>query len=150
MPVASRYLGEDLQIVVVDFPLFFMDSSAAGGVIAQAMADLGEPVGVPGDGNAGDAPMPAVHSLYQNYPNPFNPMTTIRYSVPRPGAVTLTVYDIHGRKVRSLLSGEQKAGGYSTLWDGRDDGGRRVASGVYFYRLAAEGFTQSRKLVVLR
>lgn len=149
-PVALRHLGEDVKIVVLDFPLFFMDSLSAGGVIRAAMADLEEPVGVPGGGTPGDAPLPLVHSLNQNYPNPFNPVTSIRYAVPRSGQVTLAVYDLHGRKVRTLVSGEQKAGRHVVVWDGTDDRGRHVASGMYFYRLIAERFTQSRKVVLLR
>jgi hypothetical protein len=98
--------------------------------------------------DAGDAP--PVFGLMQNYPNPFNPVTTIRYSTPGAGHVDLTVYDVSGRRVRSLVRGDQPAGAHSIVWDGRNDGGRQVAAGVYFYRLAAGRSSSVRKMVVLR
>jgi hypothetical protein len=78
---------------------------------------------------------PAKFELFQNFPNPFNPTTTIRYAVPEKGWVRIWVYDVLGRIVRQLLDGETYPGAYETTWDGRDEQGHQVASGVYLYQL---------------
>ena len=88
--------------------------------------------------------------LYQNAPNPFNPTTVIRYDLAASGSVSLAIYDPAGRKVRTLVRETLTAGPRETTWDGRDDAGDPVASGVYFYRLEADGARQSRKLVIIR
>jgi hypothetical protein len=92
----------------------------------------------------------ATPHLEQNYPNPFNPTTHIRFSMPAPGPFRLTVHDAAGRRVRTLRDGVAPAGWHDARWDGRDDAGRRVASGVYFYRLEAPGGTQARKMLLLK
>jgi flagellar hook assembly protein FlgD len=93
----------------------------------------------------------ATASLGQNHPNPFNPSTTIGYTLPaNAGRVTLRVYDVAGRVVRALVDAEQGSGAQSASWNGRDDRGNAVASGVYFYRLTANGVDLSRKMVVTK
>ena len=77
----------------------------------------------------------ALHRLFQNYPNPFREATTIGYEVEQAGPVTITVYDILGRAIRTLVDQDQAIGTYHIAWDGRDAAGRVVASGTYFYRL---------------
>jgi hypothetical protein len=90
--------------------------------------------------------------LDQNAPNPFNPVTTIRYAVNRDGArVTVDVYDVAGRRIATLVDGPHESGGYATIWEGKDDDGRPVASGVYFCRLSVDNaWSQARKLVLLK
>jgi hypothetical protein len=89
--------------------------------------------------------------LEPNAPNPFNPSTTIRYTLERPEVVTLAVYDVTGRLVRTLERAERRvAGDHSVVWDGRDNRGRAVASGVYFYRLNAGRSSESRKMTLLK
>ena len=89
--------------------------------------------------------------LKQKSPNPFNPSNTIRFAVPDGGArVTVDVYSIGGRRVRSLLSRELAPGPHAVTWDGRDDEGREVASGLYFARYSADGQTSERKMTLLR
>lgn len=88
--------------------------------------------------------------LAQNAPNPFNPATTIGFTVPQAGPVTLRVYDVRGRQVRTLVDEPKLAGSHSVTWDGRDDGGAEVASGAYVYRVAAAGTTLHRKMVLVR
>lgn len=94
--------------------------------------------------------VPAVYTSHQNYPNPFNPATSISYGIARAGRVELAIYNTLGQKVRTLVNEEQAAGNYSVSWDGRMDSGELAASGVYIYTLSAEGFTQSRKLTLLK
>jgi len=93
---------------------------------------------------------PEATSLSQNFPNPFNPMTRIDFALAASAAVRLRVYDAAGRLVRSLIDEDMPAGRYGETWDGRDTKGSIVASGVYFYRLDAGAFTETRKMVLLR
>ncbi len=98
-----------------------------------------------------DTPMaPAKTELFANHPNPFNPSTTIRYTVGAASDVTLAVFDAAGQHVRTLVDRDQSAGEYSIEFDGRDDRGVALASGVYFYRLRAGGDSQTRKMVLLK
>jgi hypothetical protein len=92
-----------------------------------------------------------VNSLAQNYPNPFNPATTIEFSLRSPGHVKLTIYNVRGQRVRALLDEPRTAGLHKDVqWDGRSDVGTAVASGIYFYRLVADDFTDIRKMVLLK
>lgn len=94
---------------------------------------------------------PARYALHQNVPNPFNPMTSITYDLPEASElITLRIYDVAGALVRSLVNSEKAAGRYTVTWDGQDEAGERVASGVYFYRLTAGEFSQTRKLTILK
>lgn len=102
-------------------------------------------------GNSEGIPLvPVAYALEQNYPNPFNPTTTIRYQLSKRSEVRLEIYDLLGRRVKTLVNGEQVTGGYSVLWKSDNDAGDTVASGVYIYRLRAGDFVQSRKLLLLR
>lgn len=93
---------------------------------------------------------PVVFHLYQNYPNPFNPSTVIHYSIPQNGKVSLVIYNTLGQKVRTLVHSEQKTGHYEIEWDGQDDRGIPVASGIYVYRLEIGEKVASRKMILVR
>jgi hypothetical protein len=93
---------------------------------------------------------PARPSLAQNRPNPFNPRTEIRFSLPASGPARLVVFDAAGRVVATLAAGSMGAGEHRVFWDGRTASGASAASGVYFYRLEAKGFRDSRRMVLLR
>jgi hypothetical protein len=100
-------------------------------------------------GNA--ASIAATPLLHPSYPNPFNPRTTISYELPDEQEVTLTVYDVAGRRVRSLLDGSfQAAGLHAVQWDGRDDTGERVSSGIYYSRLKAGDRSAIRSMVLMK
>ena len=94
--------------------------------------------------------LPNCCALQQNYPNPFNASTEIRYHIPEDGRVTLKVFNTLGQRVRILADGEQKAGESSVAWDGRDDGGREVSSGMYFCRLKTNSFAKTIKMMLVR
>ena len=94
--------------------------------------------------------MPTNNALYQNFPNPFNPTTSIRYDLRRDGHVVVRIYNVAGQEVRTLVDEQQLAGQRKVTWDGRDDYGRAVASGVYVYRIAAGDFVKSRKMILLK
>jgi len=93
---------------------------------------------------------PRSFALFQNVPNPFSGNTVIKYALPKDVDVELTVYNVAGQRVRTLVNGRQRAGYKAIEWDGRDDAGRRVAPGVYFYRMKAGKFEATRKLTLLR
>jgi hypothetical protein len=110
-----------------------------------------------GIGDDGPLPgLPKVFALSQNYPNPFNPATSIRFDIPagpQVGAglrVRLQVYDVRGRRVRTLLDDVRAPGHHEVHWDGRDDRGVRVESGVYLYRVDAGSFSSMRKMVLMK
>jgi hypothetical protein len=88
--------------------------------------------------------------LAQNYPNPFNPVTTFTYDLPVATPVKLSIYDLTGRLIRTLRNGTvEPAGRHKATWNGRDDQGRAVAAGVYFYRLETEGYTETRRMTLI-
>ncbi len=103
------------------------------------------------DAPTGSNPIAHRNSLSQNYPNPFNPSTSIEFTVRERSRVTLNVYDVSGKLVRTLLNEDRPAGEqHRVTWDGRNDAGQSVSSGVYFYRLNANDFTQTKKMVLLK
>lgn len=95
-------------------------------------------------------PIPDEYFLAQNYPNPFNPITTIRYGLPEASHVNITIYNILGREVMSLVNEHKQAGYYNALWDSKSHQGIEVSSGVYFYRIKANDFIDVKKMVLLR
>tara|TARA_Y100001956_G_scaffold52822_1_gene51480 strand:+ start:136 stop:2310 length:2175 start_codon:yes stop_codon:yes gene_type:complete len=97
-----------------------------------------------------EAPLPSSFALHQNYPNPFNPVTTIRYDVPDNGLVRIIIYDLMGRKIKTLVDGVSTPGRYSITWDGTDDFGKPVSSGMYFYRMKSIDFQSVKKLMLLK
>ena len=101
--------------------------------------------------------VPDNYSLSQNYPNPFNPETTIEFGLPKAGFVEIAIFDINGKLVRTLISGQQRAGNHWVKWDGRDASGLQVSSGVYLYQLKAANliktgvaFTQTNKMILMK
>jgi hypothetical protein len=95
--------------------------------------------------NVNSIGIPIVYKLFQNYPNPFNPTTTIKYSIPQSGLVTLKVYDLLGKEVITLVKEEKTAGIYESVFDAS-----HLSSGVYFYKLQSGNFIQSKKLILLK
>ena len=93
---------------------------------------------------------PADFTLDQNYPNPFNSGTVIRSALSQSQQVELTVYNLAGQKVATLIEGLRQPGAYTVRWDGRDARERRSVSGIYLYRLQADMHTETRKLLMLR
>jgi len=88
--------------------------------------------------------------LQQNYPNPFNPETTISYQLPKNGEVELVVYNLKGQKVKQLISDQLSAGQHSAIWNGRDNNGKSVSSGIYFYKLNTENYEKTKRMVLMK
>ncbi|MED5256782.1 MAG: LamG-like jellyroll fold domain-containing protein, partial [Candidatus Neomarinimicrobiota bacterium] len=97
-----------------------------------------------------DNNMPIQFALHQNYPNPFNPTTSISYAIPNAGKVTLVIYDMMGREVRTLVDNNMDVGYQSATWDATNNLGNPVGAGVYIYQIQADGFTQSKKMILLK
>jgi hypothetical protein len=94
--------------------------------------------------------VPDRYTLYQNYPNPFNPTTTIRFDLPVARNVSLKIFNIKGELVRILINEKMNAGSYQIQWEGKDENGRSLSSGVYFYKLTVNKFNATRKLLLLK
>jgi hypothetical protein len=94
--------------------------------------------------------LPKDFVLFQNYPNPFNPSTTILFSLPSRSHVTIIVYNVVGQRVTTLVDGVKPAGSYHVDWDGKDQHGQTVASGVYLYELQAGEYVDTRKMLLLK
>jgi Subtilase family/FlgD Ig-like domain len=103
-----------------------------------------------GGTGVGGSSSPTKFALEQNSPNPFNPITQIRYSLPKASSVELTVYNASGERVRTLVDGLETAGFKSVTWDGKNDAGKSVTSGVYVYRLNADDFEDMHKMVLVK
>ena len=94
--------------------------------------------------------IPEEFSLGQNYPNPFNPVTKMDYSLPQSSKVVISIYNVLGQEIKTLVNQEQDYGYHSISWDGTDDSGMSVASGVYFTQMRSTGFSQSKKMLLLK
>ena len=94
--------------------------------------------------------IPQTYIISQNYPNPFNPETIIRYQLPRSSQVVLKIFNILGQDVQTLINTQQQAGYYSIVWNGKDNNGMVVPSGVYIFRIEAGDFIRANKMILIR
>ncbi len=94
--------------------------------------------------------LPDQYSLAQNYPNPFNPATTIAFNLPNAGQVELSIYNVLGQKVATIVDGQLEAGTHEAVWDGTDESGNAVGSGIYFYRISTSDFEQTKKMILMK
>jgi hypothetical protein len=108
---------------------------------------LMDPAGIKDPRDAA-ALLKAVH-LFQNQPNPFSPDTRINFDLPKAGPAKLMIYSVNGRLIRRLVNDTRPAGRHTASWDGRDDAGEKVGSGIYFYQLVAPGVEESRRMILL-
>ncbi len=133
----------EIVVFLQDYPTREVFASASSPVM-----DLTVSIGDEGERSG----LPMSYGLSQNYPNPFNPRTTIAYEIPegRTESIALKVYDLRGRLVKILDSGDRTPGVYSITWDGRNDQGRSVSSGIYLYRLNAGNWEKTGKMVLLK
>ena len=114
-------------------------------VVEAVVSDLNHQTWIPEITTAKISGLPSEYSLGQNYPNPFNPTTEISFSLPKAADVTLEVYNLMGRLVTTLVDSRVEAGHHMVIWKGSG-----AASGVYFYRLQADEFVASRKMILLK
>lgn len=165
---AEDFLSLDTSIAAAprppdgSLPEFDFLHLAAGSDLIDAGIDLGLPFNgmapdlgafesvAPSEIDVTAMPILAMFRLDQNYPNPFNSTTVIRYQLSTFSEVELTIFNTIGQLVRTLLAGNQTAGAYAVIWDGRDNAGRPISSGVYFYRLQVGDQMQIRKLMLVK
>ena len=124
------HASDDEYTVVSDTGEFVLSRAALGSVYGYAI--------------------PEQFSLHQNYPNPFNPVTTIRYDLPENGHINITIYDMLGREVKTLVNQTQDAGYRSVIWDATNDYGKPVSAGIYLYQIQAGEYMQTKKMVLLK
>ena len=140
----SPFVGEHVEI------WGYLEMCIEGGAMEFHVTQLQTITGVADETESGIFP---VFSLKQNHPNPFNSVTVIRYTIgggQGPISISLRICDVLGREVRSLVKDGQTAGVYQVTWDGQDERGKEVASGVYFYRLETPGFSQTKRMLLLK
>ena len=128
-----------VQSLVIIGDTLFAGTGASGGVWIRPLSDMITSV------DQTELGLPTNFSLEQNYPNPFNPSTTVNYSVPKAGLVTIKVYDILGREATTLVNEQKNPGNYSVQFNAA-----RLASGVYFYRMQSGSFIQTKKLILMK
>ena len=103
-----------------------------------------------GSGDNNTDTSPALSLSLSNYPNPFNPTTTIKYSVPKDGDVKIRIYNTKGQLVTTLVNEQKSLGTHNVVWNGIDDNGNKVSSGLYFTRIVADGKTLTSKMLMLK
>lgn len=145
-PVGIEYLSNDYKVVTISFPLYYMNLSEAKELVRHILiSKFSEPDDVRELKN-----IPINLYLAQNYPNPFNPQTTIRYDLPKTTRVTIEIYDLLGHKVKTLVDEKKTAGSYTTTWNGTTEKGLTAASGIYFYRIKTDIFSNAKKMILMR
>ena len=95
-------------------------------------------------------PLPTTFEISSNYPNPFNPVTNIKFQLPQVSDVKLVVYNMLGQKIRTLVDGNKDIGYYNIQWDGKNENGRQVATGIYIYKFEAGNFIKSQKMILMK
>jgi hypothetical protein len=142
VPAHSTHYIVPVWLDLAHQPVRIYEDVGNTGVIHDTLTIANQLAGVEGQLNPG---IPQEFRLEQNYPNPFNPSTTIRYGLPNRSHVTLSVFNTLGQSVSTLVNGEEEAGYHEVQFDGR-----HLSSGVYFYRIEAGSFVQTRKLLLIR
>lgn len=145
--IRASLTGDTLYVNDDTAPNSGCSTSALNPVVVRMIKGLNTPTEITDIGRE----KPQSFRLEQNFPNPFNPNTIISYSLPQISEINLTIYNMLGQKIRSLVEKiNQSEGTHTSRWDGRDDAGKQVPSGIYIYRMQAGEFVQSRKLMLLR
>jgi photosystem II stability/assembly factor-like uncharacterized protein len=148
---ANVYEAIDMKVVSIGGNSWLVGYVGGDNGTITKYIEILPPTGVKQNGDE----LPQRFVLDQNYPNPFNPSTIITYSLPEPSAVKLRVFDILGQELRTLISGMQNAGSFEATWNGHNDAGKQVASGMYYYRLEAASlsgtnYVSDRKMLLLK
>jgi hypothetical protein len=146
----TEWYDEDIPLAEIDSVVHY---SMKAIYTPGGPSDFGNEVSLEIANIIGDEPytdVPEAFVLSQNFPNPFNPETKISYAIPVTEHVTLNIYNANGQMIRTLVDEKQVANYYTATWDGRDDTGKEVPGGVYFYTIEAGSFTQTNRMVLLK
>jgi Peptidase family M28/FlgD Ig-like domain len=148
-PVATGYFGTDFQTALFSFPFYYMSETEIQDLLNTLMLDYfgEEPAGTEPNGIIVNST-----SLQQNYPNPFNPNTTISFSLQTETSnkTELTIYNLKGQRVKLLVNDQLSVGKHEVVWNGTDDSGKQVSSGLYLYRLRSGDDSQTSKMLLLK
>jgi methionine-rich copper-binding protein CopC len=130
-------------------PLFVYHQLDAGGKITGQRREVPE-IKTAALALSDGSTVPQTYALRQNYPNPFNPTTEIAFDLPAATRVSLVVYNVLGQEVRTLVDGQLDAGSHTVQWNGTNNAGQQVSSGIYFYRLSSDRFNDTKKMLMLK
>ena len=147
-PINIRYYSSDLDTVYNLFDIINFTSGLVSGSINEPVEfyiDQGGSLD-----NRYQSSIPNNFDLYDAYPNPFNPKTTLRYDLPQNSMVTITIYDMLGRAINTIVNEVQNAGNQSIIWDGTNSSGNRVSSGTYIYQIEAGDYHNIKQMVLLK
>ena len=147
--IEKAFLKNDMEKQVV-FEIASLDREDVSVTLDYIAYDRDNNILVSGARSIDVTAVPAEYALHQNYPNPFNPFTTILYDLPENGPTELVIYDMLGREVCTLIRDLRTAGYHSVIWNGKDDIGRPVSAGVYFYQVRSGEYFQTKKMMYLK
>jgi hypothetical protein len=146
LPWGSEFEGLNFQPDQQQYTHSYDPAESLYAVVEYAVMILRKPTLV----EEVESATPKSFELFQSYPNPFNNQAVIRYSLSKPTEVSLAIYNVLGQKVRTLVKQTQQNGLVNVIWDGKDDKGKELGSGIYFYRLEAGGSSQTKRMVLLK
>jgi len=144
------------EFIVETLSSYYFDAGVdPGNYIYEVTALYGEYESDPATGeievtSADNDLLPDVTALLDNYPNPFNPETVINYQLAEAGVMNLQIYNIKGQSIRTLINKKLEPGRYNTIWDGKDDKGGDVSSGIYYYRMKSGNYSSCRKMILMK
>ncbi len=141
---AGKYLGASIPFLLINPEEIVVENIIVADEMNRSIPDVEIEI------QYENPNIPLNYTLSQNFPNPFNPATVIKFSIPKDEFVTIKVYDIIGREIKTLFSGNTNAGIYLLNWDGADNAGMQVSSGTYIYRMTAGSYAESKKMIYLK
>lgn len=145
VPIKVELLSNNILLGTFDVVLSFADKP--GSTISSKVGESASNVAVAGESST---KIPEAFALRQNYPNPFNPTTIIQFDLPAASHVSLKLFNLLGQEVRTLFNGEKNAGYHQVIWDGKNEQGITVPTGIYIYRIATGSIVQTRKMMLVR
>lgn len=119
-------------------------------VLVKSVFDVTYKPATPSDAGSANGGLPTTFHLGDNFPNPFNPLTTFEYSLAQESQATIEIFNVTGQKVRTLTEGRRMAGTYQAVWDGTDEDGHEVASGLYLYRLQTADYAETKRMLLIK
>jgi hypothetical protein len=146
LPWLSQFEGQNFQPDQEQYAHAYDSTAGVYAVVEYAIIINSKSSAVPGE----QTNTPGQFELFPNFPNPFNNQTVIKYTLSKPEEVSLVIYNILGQKIRTLVRDEKQNGTMNVAWNGKDDSGKEVSSGIYFYRLKAGEYTQTKRMVLLK
>jgi len=146
LPWLSQFEGQNFQPEQLPYAHAYDSTTSLYAVVEYAILISPKTSSVAEE----ETSIPGYFELLSNFPNPFNNQTVIKYTLSKPVEVSLTIYNILGQKVRTLIQDEKQSGTMSVAWNGKDDSGKEVSSGIYFYRLKAGEYSQTRRMILLK